>query len=153
MQSAGTDRSKDNESLGKELSTGNGARTAVRYAELPLISVLAKPMMEQARAALTELNDLQKLIEEYAARQDELKSELAVIQAESGVQGLRYGDLIFREESMPGRKTLVATKLMEVAGVTPAQLAECTVTGKGFVKRTFRNLSKPVGKSEDSASG
>jgi hypothetical protein len=137
MQSTDNDRGQSDDALDQGLK--------VRYADLPLVSVLEKTVMEEARQALEELDDLQQLIEGYAKRQDELKKVLGRIQAAAGTEGLRWGQFVFREETRGGRTTLVAAKLMEVAGVTPEQLAECTVTGKPFVQRTFRNLGKGGG--------
>lgn len=123
---------------------------SIKYAELPLVSVIPDTkVVKAASAALQELDDLQQLIEGYKERQEELKLELAGYQKQAGTEGLRWGSLVFVDALMPGRKTLVTSKLMEVAGVTPAQIAECTTVGKPFAKRTFKNLTKPEKPAKD----
>lgn len=126
-------------------------KTSVVYALLPLVSVLPETkLVKEATDLLEELDAIEKLIDMHVMREVEIKSALAVMQKVAGTQGLRYGDLCFVERQMPGRESLKVEKLMEVTGITATQLKACTVSGKPYVQRVFKNLAQtPKRAAED----
>jgi hypothetical protein len=118
-------------------------RVTVKFDQLPLVSVLKETAkVKEATELLQELDAIQVLVAIHRGREEELKIELGALQKLAGTEGLRWGSLCFTERLQPGRETLDKQKLMEVAGVTAAQMKECTKTGKPFEVRTFRNLGR-----------
>lgn len=121
------------------------------WAELPLVSVLPKDEMQEAREALEELESIHELQAMNAEREDELKTRLREIQNTHELMGIRFGQLAFAATSAQGRKTLSKTKLIE-AGVSAKVIEACYAQGDPYVKKEFRNLdrsSKGKGEAEE----
>lgn len=113
------------------------------WAELPLVSVLPRKLMDEAKDLLEELDSIRQLKETYASREDELKRRLEDIQSEHELCGLRYGQLAYCARSNEGRRTLNKIKLIEL-GVSAQVVEAAYKRGDPYIKREFRNLSKPA---------
>lgn len=114
-------------------------KDSVKFADLPLISVLDQPVMNRAKDLLEELDAIQQLKVMNGEREKELEEELERIQRDYDLPGLRYGRLAFRWQMMDGRKTLSAEKLIE-CGVSAEIIERCKVAGKDFAKRELKIL-------------
>lgn len=127
MANANTNESKDKE------------RESIRYADLPLISKLPKPLMAEAKDLLEQLDALKTQKDWVTKEYDQAAARLGELQAEAKTSGLRFGRWAFAQIDMPGRETLSKELLVE-QGVTPAQIKAATKVGKGYVQRNFRVL-------------
>lgn len=115
----------------------------LKWAELPLISVLAKKPMQRAKELLEELELQTYCIDDngrYVKREDradEIKAELEELQKEAETRGLRWGKFAFAATEQQGRETL-DKELLLMHEVPAATIAKCYKRGKGFTKREFK---------------
>jgi hypothetical protein len=117
----------------------------IRYADLPLISTLSKPLMKQARELLEELelhtyftND-DGVLMKREDREKQIKAELETLQRGAKTQGLRFGGLCFVSRESSGRETLDKGLLLE-NGVTAEQIKDSIKRGKSYVTNTFKKI-------------
>lgn len=113
------------------------------WANLPLVSVLKRKQMDQSKELLEELDSVHGILATYKERKEEIEEELAQIQMEAKLDGLRWGDWAFRRTVQAGRKTLSKEKLIE-NGVSADVIAKSFEQGKSFSKDEFKNLSGKI---------
>ncbi len=138
-----------------EVAQAAEPKPSIRYAELPLVSVLNKRQIQQAVELFDELEGLEyvfcpdagKMVKQEA-RVKTIKSQLMLLQAEGGLDGFRHGQRAFSSSTLPGRKT-VDTDRLKVAlvqagvgvDVVAACFEECTKEGKPYAVSTFKLLN------------
>ena len=115
----------------------NKDEDAGKFASLPLISALAKTEMTKARRLLQELEGLVAVKKEVEEREEEIKSLLATMQEDSGLDGFRDQGRCFMAVECPGRMTLDKSALVE-NGVTVEQIEASMKEGKPYVMRKFK---------------
>lgn len=109
------------------------------FASLPLISTLNKKLFKESQALLEECETINLISSINSERKEEILLRLDAIQTESGLPGLRFGELAFRRSEEPGRATLKRDKLLE-NGVSPSQIEASYEIGKPVVKRVFKKV-------------
>lgn len=109
----------------------------IRFADLPLVSILDKKSMKKAQGMLEELQALVESQKAAKEREDEIKLELEEMQNKAGAAGLRYGGLCYVAKEVAGRRTLDKGLLIE-NGVGPEVIEASMKQGAGFVTRTFK---------------
>mgnify|MGYP001557776701 FL=1 len=114
-----------------------GMKETIRYAELPLISVLEQREMDKARELMEELEAVKARREVEEEREEEIKVELGKIQREAELRGLRWGGWAFCQHDMPGRRTL-DKEMLVAKGVGVEVIEACMKQGKGWVQRDFK---------------
>lgn len=75
------------------------------------------------------------------AELEDVKSELAMIQEQEGLAGLRFGRIGVQTTLVDGRSTLSAEKLLE-AGVSPEQIAKGFKVGDSYYKTELFEIKK-----------
>jgi hypothetical protein len=115
----------------------NKDEDAGKFASLPLISVLHKDDMKTARRLLQELEGLVAARKDMGEREEDIKNLLADMQEQNSLPGLRDQGRCFCVETIPGRKTLDKSLLVE-NGVTVEQIEASMKEGKPYDRKTFK---------------
>lgn len=112
--------------------------------ELPIVSVLPRREMDRAIELMSEDVAIQEVEAMNKARRAEIKQELAALEQEHDLPGMRHGQLAVYYGGEKTKWSLNRALLLE-NGVTPQQLEDSMKESKPYIDLRIVDLSKPRG--------
>ncbi len=127
------------------IATEPSPSTPIKRADLPLISTLSQPDMDECAAIFQELDrhTYININDNRVRREDrikQLKAQLADYAIKAKQPGYRHGDLFLTTQHMEGRETLDKGLLME-DGVTAEQIKNGMKRGASYITNVFGRIA------------